>query len=221
MLSDVVNYGTAYRVRQEGFTLPAAGKTGTTNDFVDAWFVGFTPNLVAGVWIGFDQPKTIVANGFAGDLAVPLWARFMKVATAGAKPDWYSPPKDVVGVQVCRVSGLLPGPFCDRLITEYFARGSVPVRICQAHGFEYDPAQLAATLQPVQESAPVAVAPPRAVMVYEPPTSGPIVQRPTAEATIVSAPEPPKKRGFWSKVFGKGKDKEKDKSTSGDDDDSK
>ena len=59
--SDVVNYGTAWKARRVGFMLPAAGKTGTTNDYVDAWFVGYTPKLVAGVWIGFDQPKTILA----------------------------------------------------------------------------------------------------------------------------------------------------------------
>ena len=69
MLADVINAGTAYRARREGFVLPAAGKTGTTNDYMDAWFVGFTPSLVSGVWIGFDQPRTIVANGYAGDLA--------------------------------------------------------------------------------------------------------------------------------------------------------
>ena len=62
MLADVVNAGTAYRARQIGFTLPAAGKTGTTNDFNDAWFVGFTPQLVTGVWVGFDQPHTILAE---------------------------------------------------------------------------------------------------------------------------------------------------------------
>ena len=63
MLADVVNYGTAYKARQEGFTYPAAGKTGTTNDYVDAWFVGFTPHLVTGVWVGFDKPRTIVSAG--------------------------------------------------------------------------------------------------------------------------------------------------------------
>ncbi len=68
MLTDVVNAGTGYRARADGFTLPAAGKTGTTNDYVDAWFVGFTPSLVAGVWVGFDQPQTIVSAGYAGDL---------------------------------------------------------------------------------------------------------------------------------------------------------
>ena len=62
MLADVINAGTAYRARQSGFTLPAAGKTGTTNDYVDAWFVGFTPHLVTGVWVGFDQPKTIISQ---------------------------------------------------------------------------------------------------------------------------------------------------------------
>ena len=57
MLADVVNYGTAWKARRAGFKLPAAGKTGTTNDYHDAWFVGYTPQLVTGVWIGFDQPR--------------------------------------------------------------------------------------------------------------------------------------------------------------------
>ena len=112
MLADVINSGTAYRARQAGFTLPAAGKTGTTNGYVDAWFVGFTPHLVTGVWIGFDQPSTIVANGYAGELAVPLWASFMKVATKGDKPDWIARPSNVVGINVCRVSGKLPNAGC-------------------------------------------------------------------------------------------------------------
>src|SRR5438132_9643593 len=86
MLADVINAGTGARARRLGFTLPAAGKTGTTNDFNDAWFVGFTPKLVTGVWVGFDQPRTILPNGFAADIAVPLWAAFMKSATRGATP---------------------------------------------------------------------------------------------------------------------------------------
>ena len=74
MLADVINAGTGVRARQTGFALPAAGKTGTTNDYIDAWFVGFTPHLVTGVWVGFDQPQTIVADGYAADLAVPIGA---------------------------------------------------------------------------------------------------------------------------------------------------
>jgi 1A family penicillin-binding protein len=86
MMADVINAGTAWQARRVGFTLPAAGKTGTTNDYHDAWFVGYTPKLVTGVWLGYDQPQTIVSNGYAGDLAVPIWGRFMKAATDGDEP---------------------------------------------------------------------------------------------------------------------------------------
>ena len=88
MMADVINAGTGARARALGFTLPAAGKTGTTNEYHDAWFVGFTPSLVAGVWVGFDQPRTIMPSGFASDVAVPMWATFMKAATRGDKPQW-------------------------------------------------------------------------------------------------------------------------------------
>ena len=77
MMADVINAGTATTARAAGFTLPAAGKTGTTNDYHDAWFVGFTPKLVTGVWVGYDQPRTIISNGYAAQLAVPMWAHFM------------------------------------------------------------------------------------------------------------------------------------------------
>jgi len=211
MLSDVVNYGTGYRARQEGFTLPAAGKTGTTNDFVDAWFVGFTPNLVAGVWVGFDQPQTIIANGFAADLAVPMWARFMKAATAGDKPEWYSPPKGVVAASVCPVSGLLPGEFCDRVISEYFAAGTVPTQICRAHGLPFDGTQLAAVLPGGQQEQ----APSFSTAAKDQPGPTAVAPVVTDSGAIVTPPEQPKKRGFWAKVFGRGKDKddkeEKDK----------
>ena len=148
MLTDVVNAGTAYRVRADGFVLPAAGKTGTTNDYVDAWFVGFTPSLVAGVWVGFDQPQTIVAAGYAGDLAVPLWADFMKEATKGDKPVWLKPPADVIAVDICRMSGRRPGENCDEvevvsktgetkvrsmIMTEYFVKGTEPYDECPIH----------------------------------------------------------------------------------------
>lgn len=154
MLADVIDSGTAYAARSVGFTLPAAGKTGTTNDFVDAWFVGFTPKLVTGVWVGFDRPRTIVKNGFAGQLAVPMWAKFMKAATKGDAGTWFQPPPDIVAVQVCRLSGLLPGAGCPHaasisatgeityksmLYTDYFVRGREPMRTCTAHAAEYLP----------------------------------------------------------------------------------
>ena len=90
MLADVVSSGTATGARAAGFKLPAGGKTGTTDDYADAWFVGYTPHLVAGVWFGFDTPAPIMSRGFASTVAVPAWARFMKAATMGARPDWYA-----------------------------------------------------------------------------------------------------------------------------------
>ena len=154
MLADVVDAGTAVRARAMGFKLPAAGKTGTTNDFVDAWFVGFTPKLVAGVWVGFDQPRPIMKNGFAAQLAVPLWTRFMKAATKNDGKIWFEPPAGVVAVQVCQISGMLPVDGCkhassvnaagevsykNMVYTEYFARGTEPTRTCTVHSAAASP----------------------------------------------------------------------------------
>ena len=84
MLEDVITQGTARRARQQGFTRPAAGKTGTTNDFGDAWFAGYTPDLVAVVWVGFDRRESLNLAG--GQAALPIWTDFMKQALAG-QPD--------------------------------------------------------------------------------------------------------------------------------------
>jgi 1A family penicillin-binding protein len=105
MLSDVVSSGTATGVRAAGFKLPAAGKTGTTDDYADAWFIGYTPHLLAGIWFGLDEPAPIMRRGFSSVVAVPAWGRFMKAATAGDKPDWYRMPHDVEKVAICRLSG--------------------------------------------------------------------------------------------------------------------
>jgi 1A family penicillin-binding protein len=208
MLSDVVNHGTAYKARQEGFTHPAAGKTGTTNDYVDAWFVGFTPRLVTGVWVGFDKPRTIIANGFAGELAVPMWARFMKQATAGDKPVAFKAPQGLVAVGVCRVSGQLPNGLCDRVVTEYFARGAGPTQICQEHSYFTNTAIASAYPGGAGGATPAvidALPPPRTVDSGAPPRSPDIVKAPETPE------EPKKKRGFWGRVFGRGdKDKQKE-----------
>jgi penicillin-binding protein 1A len=209
MLSDVVNYGTAYKARQEGFTLPAAGKTGTTNDYVDAWFVGFTPKLVTGVWIGFDKPRTIISNGFAGEIAVPMWARFMKQATAEDKPEAFKSPQGLSAVNVCRQSGKLPGAFCDRVITEYFARGTAPTEVCQQHNF-YLSAQLANNLPPGAVRSNESLPPP------PPAPAPPVAAVSTAspgheDVAVASQNEEPqkKKRGFWGRLFGR-RDKDDD-----------
>jgi 1A family penicillin-binding protein len=229
MLADVINAGTAYRARQSGFTLPAAGKTGTTNDYVDAWFVGYTPHLVTGVWVGFDQPSTITSNGYAGDLAVPLWASFMKVATKGAKPEWFDRPANVIGVNVCRVSGKLPNDGCNNvevvnrdgetesrsmIYTEYFVNGTQPTTECPLHPSPSLMDRLAGLFGGGHPEAPVP--PDQAGLPAERTgTSGVTARPPTAppnaadEISGGTTEAPAKKRGFWAKIFGK-KDKEDD-----------
>ena len=113
MLSDVVNHGTGYSARQAGFSLPAGGKTGSTDDHADAWFIGFTPRLAAGVWVGFDRPERIMRRGFASVVAVPAWAGFMKEATHGDKAEWISRPAGVTQVRRCRASGGLATEYCE------------------------------------------------------------------------------------------------------------
>src|SRR5688572_18642646 len=149
MLSDVVNAGTATGVRRAGFTLPAAGKTGTTNEYRDAWCVGYTPSLVTGVWVGYDQPRTIMRNGYAAELAVPMWGRFMKAATRGDKAEWFKAPRTVTSATICKLSGKLATDSCryvttydergyattgSMAYTEYFPRGSEPGDYCPLHG---------------------------------------------------------------------------------------
>ena len=114
--------------------LPAGGKTGTTNDYKDAWFVGFTPTLVAGVWAGFDQPRPVAPNGYATGLVVPIWARFMRDATASAPPAWLQQPDSVVRVEVCLRSGLKPTLGCTEVGFEYFHQGTEPEDWCEMHG---------------------------------------------------------------------------------------
>jgi 1A family penicillin-binding protein len=205
MLADVVDSGTANRARTMGFTLPAAGKTGTTNDFVDAWFVGFTPNLVAGVWVGYDTPRTIVKNGFAGLLAVPIWARFMKVATKDDAPEWFDTPRDVVSVEVCRLSGHLPGENCrnaasvsatgeitykSMVYMDYFVRGTEPRQTCAAHAAQYlyqEPTFAEAAFDGLAPfGMEVALPDPDPV-----PASGPPPVPPPAESTVPALPAAP------------------------------
>ena len=230
MLSDVVNSGTGYRARQAGFTLPAAGKTGTTNEYVDAWFVGYTPSLVTGVWIGFDQPRTIIRNGYAGELAVPIWAGFMKVATRGDKSEWLTRPSTVTGLNVCRVSGKLPNSGCDSvqvvnrdgmletrsmIYTEYFVRGTQPSAVCPLHEAPSFLDRIVGIFGKDEHGVPVSAD--EAGFPVNPgarpslPPSAPAVAGTASEAKAKaeSTEEPKKKRGFWSRIFGGG-DKKKD-----------
>jgi penicillin-binding protein 2D len=135
MLADVVNHGTGYTARQSGFALPAGGKTGTTDDHADAWFVGFTPRLAAGVWVGFDRPQQIMRRGFASVVAVPAWAGFMKAATTGNKAEWIQVPAGVSHIRRCRASGGLANEYCEltgEVDDDYVSFGHAP-DLCALH----------------------------------------------------------------------------------------
>jgi penicillin-binding protein 1A len=237
MLADVVNAGTAYRARQAGFMLPAAGKTGTTNNYVDAWFVGFTPHLVTGVWIGFDQPATIIANGYAGELAVPIWANFMKTATKADKPDWFERPPNVVTASVCRVSGKLPNGGCESvevvnrdgftekrsmIYTEYFVKGTQPTELCPLHPSPSFMDRIAGLFGGGDSSKPV---PPEEAGLprgqagtsgaHQPPAQVPDIHHEEPPKDTQNVDEPPKKRGFWARVFGKDGKKQESKKKGG------
>jgi 1A family penicillin-binding protein len=118
MMADVVDRGTAATARAAGFRLAAAGKTGTSQNYADAWFVGYTPKLVTGVWIGYDKPKTIIDRGFASVVAVPVWARFMAEAMRGAQSEWFQMPGSLMKVKLCRISGLLATDRCHLPVVE-------------------------------------------------------------------------------------------------------
>ncbi len=138
MLQDVTRFGTGAGMRGMGFTRPSAGKTGTTNDYTDAWFVGFTPDLVCGVWIGFDQPQRITNAGTGSLLALPVWTEFMKVAHEGIEEHEFEfPSEGLTTRRVCKSSGLLATDFCPAgtVYTEIFKVGTEPAdnQECYVH----------------------------------------------------------------------------------------
>jgi penicillin-binding protein 1A len=138
MLQGVVDGGTAttaVRVRGE-FRHPAGGKTGTTNDGTDVWFVGFTPELVTAVWIGFDEPRKIKANAQGGLLAAPAWAAFMReVYQRRPAPRNWTRPEGLVLASVDNTTGYRATDFCPRqaVYFEWFIPGTEPTEFCPYH----------------------------------------------------------------------------------------
>jgi penicillin-binding protein 1B len=131
MLEQVINHGTGEGARQRGFTRPAAGKTGTTNDSKDAWFAGFTPNLLTVVWTGFDQKETLGLTGAQASL--PAWTDFMKAATASRPPLDFAPPPGIVVEKVDPLTGYLAGPNCPVVMEGAFPTSLAPTQVCPFH----------------------------------------------------------------------------------------
>jgi penicillin-binding protein 1A len=136
MMKDVVIRGTAAGSVGSRFRVPSGGKTGTTNDGADVWFIGYTADLVAGVWMGFDKPQKIKSNAQGGELAAPAYAAFMTEVyrRKPAPPDWPR-PEGITTREIDRTTGQLANPYCplDVVATEYFILGTEPIQECIAH----------------------------------------------------------------------------------------
>ncbi len=131
MMRAVVDTGTGAPVRARGFTAPAAGKTGTTNDKRDAWFVGFTPDLLAVVWVGFDDNESLGLSG--AQAALPIWTRFMKAATAGLPVADFQAPEGITFATIDPQSGLLAREGCPARDNQPFLEGTEPRATCNLH----------------------------------------------------------------------------------------
>lgn len=132
LLESVIDNGTGRAIRDLGIDGPVAGKTGTTNDGADVWFVGYTPSLVAGIWFGADEPTPLGGEASGGRFAAPVWARFIKTG-------WHSPELDVAwqpppGIETAAIdirTGKLAGDWCGPSRREYFRVGTKPTESCE------------------------------------------------------------------------------------------
>jgi penicillin-binding protein 1B len=131
MMRSVLNEGTAAGARAAGFTLDAAGKTGTTNDLRDAWFAGFTPDLLTVVWVGFDDNQPVGLTG--AQAALPIWTEFMKRALAGRPNVTFDVPSGIDFADIDADTGKLATASCPRVISESFLAGTRPSEFCDVH----------------------------------------------------------------------------------------
>ena len=133
MLEDVIDRGTGAAARRLGVHGAVGGKTGTTNDYHDAWFVGFNSAVVAGVWVGYDQPERIRVGGTGARVALPIWADFMRRTAQRLPAHAFEPPGDLRTEELCHVSYLRPVEGCPTYV-EYFKEGDdIPSRLCTIH----------------------------------------------------------------------------------------
>jgi len=154
LMEEVLTHGTAASSRSLGFKLPAAGKTGTTNDYKDAWFIGYTSSLTCGVWVGFDQPTTIIPRGYGAALALPVWTQVMNKAAERYPAQELKPTMPLARVVVCSYSNQLATTGCQAAGTAYeitLPAEKVPRVPCEDHGGAQ--MQLAQKMQDVGQKA--------------------------------------------------------------------
>ncbi|RNC67974.1 MAG: PBP1A family penicillin-binding protein [Desulfuromonadales bacterium] len=134
MLKDVMVYGTAKSLKKFSQERPSAGKTGTTDDYRDAWFVGYTPQVITGIWVGYDKPKPGGKGFTGGAVAAPIWERFMRPALAAKPVVDFPKPETVVSVSIDPGTGFLANSDCPEKRDEFFVAGTQPTENCPKHG---------------------------------------------------------------------------------------
>src|SRR5213595_3997795 len=155
LMEEVLTHGTAASARSLGFKLPAAGKTGTTNDYKDAWFIGYTSTLTCGVWVGFDQPTTIIPRGYGAALALPVWVQVMNKSAARYPAKVLEPTMPMARVTVCATSNALATTGCQMSGTAYeivLPADKVPTQACPVHGGE--PTEFAQRIESIPKAIP-------------------------------------------------------------------
>jgi penicillin-binding protein 1A len=139
MLESALNEGTGKTTRTMGFMEPAAGKTGTTNDCSDAWYIGYTPELCVGVWSGFDVKKTMGAKMTGAVVSLPTWTSVMKAHYRDHRGEPFVEPEGIVHRVICEETGLLAGTRCEKVRREVFIEGTEPKHTCDGCGKEISP----------------------------------------------------------------------------------
>jgi len=194
ILEQVAISGTAASVKRHGFTKPCAGKTGTTNDFKDAWFAGYTSQVTCAVWVGFDRPKKTLSGGYGSFLALPVWAEIMKTTDQlGYKAGQLHDNANQIPVDVCRLSGKRSTTGCHAAGAAYnawFTKETAPADgdLCPLHparALAIDPKTgqpIAPKAKAVQEAPPTT--PQRAILVEPAPQRAKPVEMPTPQRAI-------------------------------------
>jgi 1A family penicillin-binding protein len=147
LLEDVMVYGTAKSLKAFNRERPSAGKTGTTDDYRDAWFVGYTPQVITGIWVGYDKPRPGGKGFTGGAVCAPIWERFMRPALAARPVVNFVQPETVVAVAIDPATGYLANPDCPTRQDEFYIAGTQPTEYCPKHG--------GAPLMPLPPSLPV------------------------------------------------------------------
>jgi penicillin-binding protein 1A len=139
LMEGVIKFGTGQRIRE--LKRPVAGKTGTTNNLYDAWFIGYTPNMITGVWVGFDQERSLGEGETGARAAIPIWLGYMQKITDNQPVRIFQVPEGVVFAKIDAETGMLPIPESKKTVFECFKEGTIPTQHTPKPGTVTDPEQ--------------------------------------------------------------------------------